>query len=47
MPRKIVPVNLYDPHAPVDNDVKIGPGPGKYDIADGFKGKVSAEDAED
>ena len=45
--RKIVPVNLYDPHAAVDNEVKIGPGPGKYDIADGFRGKTSAEEAEE
>ena len=44
VPRKIVPVNLYDPHAAVDSDLVTGLGPGKYDIPDGFRGVPVSDD---
>lgn len=34
IPKKIVPVNLYNPHAEVEDEKKKGiPGPGTYNIA--------------
>jgi hypothetical protein len=33
LPKKIVPVNLYNPHAPVEDEKHKGiPGPGKYNV---------------
>jgi hypothetical protein len=33
IPKKIVPVNIYDPHAPAeDKRYKGPPGPGKYPV---------------
>jgi hypothetical protein len=45
VPKKIVPVNLYNPHSEVSNDDKLGPpGPGKYNIPSFFEQTdISAE----
>ena len=32
MPKKIVPVNLYNPHVPAEDTKKVAPGPGKYNL---------------
>ena len=32
----MVPANLYDPHAKVEKEGKIGPGPGQYSIPGTF-----------
>ena len=36
MPKKIVPVNLYNPHAEPENDKKKHPEMGSYEIARDF-----------
>jgi hypothetical protein len=44
IPRKIVPVNLYNPHAPVEDDKKkLVPGPGKYNVPSSFPAEDSDE----
>lgn len=45
MPKKIVPVNLYNPHAEPENDKKKHPEMCTYDIARDFdKPKFNAEE---
>lgn len=36
MGQKMVPANLYDPHATVEKEGKNGPGPGHYTIVGSF-----------
>ncbi len=36
VPRKIVPVNLYNPHSQADHEVINTPGPGQYHVPAGF-----------
>ena len=43
VPKKIVPVNLYNPHSDVDNESKVGPGPGKYYVPSQFEQQNETE----
>eukprot|EP00347_Sterkiella_histriomuscorum_P014154 403361955 len=46
LPKKIVPVNIYDPHAPVeDKRFKGAPGPGKYNIPTQFVKEEEVNDS--
>ncbi len=46
VPKKIVPVNLYNPHEKKEDQKDNGPpGPGKYTLPSSFK-EHSKEDAE-
>ena len=45
VPKKIVPINLYNPHAEAESDNKCIPGPGKYDVPSAFSGFKTNEDS--